>query len=489
MYSRQSRSPAVTKSSTLYYPYYLAYCVGVIEQLDNVEVKFIDAPAFGWSHEKLYDFVKEYKPELLVCDSTTGSIYNDIEVAEKIKEISGAFTILVGTHVSATADETLKISKFIDAIARKEYDYTIRDIVILMQNDIKTFKNKLDNIQGLSYKDGSGNIKHNSDRPFIEDLDSLPFVSQVYKKHLSNYIEKYFYGANLHPVMTILSGRGCPYRCAYCVQPQVFSGHKYRLRSVKNVVDEMEYISKEFPQVKDIFIEDDTLTVNRNRAKELSQEILNRNLRITWSANSRADCDYETLSLMKKAGCRLLCVGFESGDQTILDNIGKKLKLQQIYDFMKAAQKAGILIHGCFLVGNRGETKNTLGKTLDLALKINPDTAQFYPIMVYPGTLSYKWAKENGYLRTDDYRQWLTAEGLHNSVVTTPGISDKELVTFCDYARRRFYLRPSYVLRKFSQLILYPHERSRIMRAAKTFLKFVFRDSMQKKGDCRCHVK
>ncbi len=490
MYSRQSRSPAVTKSSTLYYPYYLAYCTGVLDREVGLDVRLIDAPAFGWNHERLYGFVRDFMPDLLVCDTTTGSIYNDVDVASKIKDLSGAFTVLVGMHVSATAEESLRLSNSIDAIARKEFDYTIRDLSRLMRDNSATYRKELGAILGLSYRNENDEIRHNPDRPFIEDLDNLPFVAEVYKRHLAHYIERYFYGANLHPVMTILSGRGCPYQCAYCVQPQVFSGHRYRLRSVINVVDELAYINREFPQVRDIFIEDDTLTVNRKRARELSEEILNRGLKITWSANSRADCDQETLAIMKKAGCRLLCVGFESGDQTVLDNIGKRLTLEQIHAFMRAARKAGILIHGCFLVGNRGETKETLQKTLELALTVRPDTAQFYPIMVYPGTIAYRWAKDNGYLRTEDYRQWLTVKGLHNSVVTAPGLSDEELVRFCDHARRKFYLRPSYIASKLFQLIFMPGERSRILRASKTFFRFLFRNSRATaQHDCICLVK
>lgn len=477
MYSRQSRSPAVTKSSTLYYPYYLAYCTGILEQEKGIEVRLIDAPAFDWNHDRIYDFIKEFNPDLLVSDTTTGSIYNDIDVVTKIKELSKAFTVLVGTHVSATTEETLKIAPAIDAIARREYELIVRDLAILIRNNPGHFREKLNTIDGLSFRNEKDETIHNPDRPFIDDLDSLPFVSKVYKKHLNDYIDKYFYGANLYPVMTILSGRGCPYHCVYCVQPQTFSGHKYRTRSIQNVVDEMEYISKVFPNIKDIFLEDDSLTVNRKRARELAQEIINRDLKLTWSTNSRADCDYETLAIIKESGCRLLCVGFESGDQTILDNIGKKIKVEQIYDFMKTAKKAGILVHGCFLVGSPGETKETLQKTLELALKINPDTVQFYPIMVYPGTTAYQWAKENGYLKTEDYQKWLTPEGLHNSVVITPYITDKELVDFCNYARRRFYLRPSYITRKVLQAILDPKERKRIYRASGTFIKFIFKNS------------
>jgi radical SAM superfamily enzyme YgiQ (UPF0313 family) len=252
-------------------------------------------------------------------------------------------------------------------------------------------------------------------------------------------------------------------------------GNQYRLRSVSNVVDEMEFITNAFPQVKEIFLEDDTLTVNRDRCHSLANEIIRRNLKIAWTTNSRADADFETLNILKKSGLRLLCVGFESGDQQVLDNIGKKLAVSQMHEFAKSAKKAGVLVHGCFLVGNMGETKETLKKTLNLALTINPDTAQFYPIMVYPGTRAYQWADSNGFIKAKTWRDWLTEEGLHNSVVSTSDLSAEELVQFCDNARRNFYLRPRYIFAKLLQIIKHPREAKRITRSAKTFIKYLVR--------------
>jgi anaerobic magnesium-protoporphyrin IX monomethyl ester cyclase len=174
---------------------------------------------------------------------------------------------------------------------------------------------------------------------------------------------------------------------------------------------------------------------------------------------------------MHKAGCRLLCVGFESGDQQILDNINKGIKLATMKQFMQAAQRAGILIHGCFMVGNKGETKETMKKTLEFAQELHPDTAQFFPLMVYPGTRAYQWAKESGCLRTSDYRSWLTAEGLHNCVIDAGELSSDALVAFCDFARRDFYLSLSYIARKFLQMLKNPLEAKRTFKAFKTFAR------------------
>ncbi|MDI6840309.1 MAG: radical SAM protein [bacterium] len=474
-FSREQRSPAITKSGTLYYPMWLAYATGVLEK-DGFNVKLVDAPAGGIDVDNVIKIIQEFKPELIVIDTSTPSIYNDIKIAEKLKESqlqttnSQPLTVLVGPHVSATPEETLKLSDKIDIVCRGEYDYTIRDIAEELQNAKCKMQNAFDKIQGISFRNGK-EIIHNPDRPFIENLDEIPFVSQVYKRQLD--YTKYFYAHSQYPIVTIVGGRGCPHRCIYCVYPQTFSGRKLRFRSVKNIVDELEFISKEFKEVREIMFEDDTLTVNRKRCKEVCKAIIERKLNIRWSCNSRADVDFETLKVMKEAGCRLMCVGFETGEQKILDNMKKGIRLEIMRQFMNDAKRIGILIHGCFMVGNPGETKETMEKTMKFAKELNPDTAQFFPIMVYPGTEIYEWVKKEGYLITDDYSRWLTNDGLHNCVVDFPELKSKELVEFCDRARREFYIRLSYIVRKAVQVVKSPKEGKRVVKAAKTFAKYL----------------
>jgi radical SAM superfamily enzyme YgiQ (UPF0313 family) len=252
------------------------------------------------------------------------------------------------------------------------------------------------------------------------------------------------------------------------------TGNRYRLRSITNVVDELEFIKCEFPEIKEVFIEDDTLTVNRSRVRAISQEIMNRRLKIVWSTNSRADVDFETMKIMRKAGCRLLCVGFESASQEILDRLGKNIRQDQYMTFRKNAKRAGLLIHGCFMYGNEGETYQTMRETLRLAARLNCDTAQFYPIMVYPGTRAYNDYKKKRYIIAHNYRDWLTPGGLHNCVVSLPNISNEELVDFCNVSRRQFYLRPKYILFKIIQLFANPRETKRVLRAARTLMKYIF---------------
>ncbi len=469
-YSRGQRSPAVIKSGVMYYPIWLAYATGVLEQ-NGFQVKLVDAPAAGRDLRYVLDLVDGWKPRLVVLDTSTPSIYNDVDVAQAIKQrVPGAFVVLVGPHVSALPEESLRLNDAVDAVARHEYDHTVRDLALAVQSSAD-----LDGVEGLSYR-RNNEIIHNPDRPYIRDLDALPFVSEVYKRHL--HIEDYFYSIARYPEVTIITGRGCPHRCTYCLWPQTLTGHRYRRRSAANVADEFEFIARELPQVKEVFIEDDTLTVNEQHTVALCQEFIRRDVGLPFTANSRASVSYETLRWLKKAGCRLLCVGFESGDQAILDAMRKGIQVEEFYRFAHDARRAGIMIHGCFMVGNPGETRRSLDETLKLALELPLDTAQFFPLMVYPGTEAYTWAQQSGYLISEDFRDWLTEEGLHNSVVSRPDLPAEELVQWCDDARRQFYLRPRYVLAKVREIIAHPAEARRVFKSFRRFVHYLFRPSL-----------
>jgi anaerobic magnesium-protoporphyrin IX monomethyl ester cyclase len=473
-FSRESRSPAIARSGTLYYPMWLAYAVGYLEKLGH-EVLLLDAPAHNLSIDDVLRKVKDFNPHMAFLGTSTPSIYSDIETGVMLKRsIPHLFIVLVGVHVSALPLETLELSKEIDGVAFGEYDATLAEIAQKLTNskDDETLRS----IPGLAFRASDGSIIKNAQRPFIENLDDFPFVSNVYKNHLD--ITPYFYGHSLHPLVVIMTGRGCPFQCTYCVIPQVLQGHKYRKRSIPNIVEEFAFIRDNFPGIKEIMIEDDTLTADKERCAELSRSLIREGLTsIPWSANSRADVDYQTMKLMKSAGCRLFCVGFESGDQTILNNIRKGTKIDIIERFVKDAKRAGIMIHGCFMVGNRGETPETLKTTLAFAKKLNPDTAQFFPIMVYPGTSDYSYFMEKGWIVSHNFREWITPEGLHSSTVSNPALPYERLVEFCDNARREFYLRPRYLLYKLFQSIRHPSEAKRTLKSFATFRGYLFRRS------------
>lgn len=474
-YSKSSRSPAVTKSGTVYFPLWMAYAAGVLDK-HNYVIKIIDAPAVGLSKTETYEQIERFKPELIVADTSTPSIENDLEYLKKVKEKLPKVKIcLVGTHASACVKEILGKEAHIDFIARHEYDYTILELAEKL-NDKEAYHS----IQGLSYIE-NGDVINNQDRQYIENLDELPFVSEVYKKYLN--IRDYFYAHVSYPTVSIFSSRGCPSKCFYCMYSQVMFGKAYRKRSAKNLFEECQYISREFPEVKEILIDDDNFAVDSKNVREFCKLMIENKNRLKWIVQVRVTLDYETMVLMKKAGCKLLVAGFESGNQEVLDLMHKGITLDQSLRFNTAAKKAKLRVHGCFMVGNPGETKNTMIESLNFAKRLHLDTVQFFPLIVYPGTEAYTWAKEHNYIKAENYRDWLTKEGLHNCVLSTEKISAEELVDFCNYARQKFYLRPRYMFMKLGQVLTSTEDFKKTLKAFGTVRKYLFRKTKFQPGE------
>ena len=477
-FSRTSRSPAITKSGTIYYPIWLCYVTGVVEGAGH-SVRVIDSCAYGYNLQKTLQFVAEFKPDMAVLDTSTPSIYSDINTGAEIKNILPlCFVLLIGTHPTALPEETLKLSDKIDAVAVGEADYVVRDLASrLSQADVRRLQtdstyrdNVLNVIDGLAYRVGN-RVYINKKREFIDNLDALPFVSKVYKKHLD--IRKYFFGASDYPEIQIMTARGCIGRCTFCVYPQTIHGWKYRTRSPQNMADEFQWVTENMPEVREIGIEDDTFTGSQSRAVEFCKEIIKRNIKIKWYCNVRVDLKYETMQWMRKAGCVLVTVGYESANGGILNNINKKITPDMILEFSRNTRRAGLLVHGCFMAGNRGETKETLKESLNLSLKLMDDTMQFFPLMVYPGTMDYEWAIKEGLLMISDYSDYVTEDGNHNGVLKMLNMNPEEIRRWCDYARRRYYLRPKYILYKLAQQVRHPSEMRRTFKATKRFVRFL----------------
>ncbi len=469
-FSRESRSPSIGHSGVLYYPLWLIYSAALVEKY-GYNIEFLDAPAKRMNEEEALAYVDKNfgDTKLIVLDTSTPSIYSDIKFAEKIKEShKDVFIVLVGTHPTATVEETLKISDSIDAIARREYDMIIKKLSDAIAKD-----EPLDSVKGISFLK-NGELVNNPDEEYLEDLDQIPFASKFIKEHLSVY--DYSFPAATFPAIQIFTGRGCPARCNFCVYPQTMHGHKYRKRSEQNVVDEIKYIAENFPDVKEIVIEDDTFTIDKNRVINICNLIIENNLnkRFKWLCNARVNLDLETMKIMKKAGCRLIIPGIESFNQEILNNIKKGTTTKQIENYILNAKKAHLLIHACYMVGNMGETKETMNNTLNAALKFSTDTAQFFPLIPYPGTEAFDWAKKNGYIN-GKYDEYCKEDGTLNCVLNLPDINANELVGFCDYARKKYYLRPKYILHRLKEGIANPSDLKRSLKAFGTMKKYLFK--------------
>jgi anaerobic magnesium-protoporphyrin IX monomethyl ester cyclase len=482
-FSREQRSPAVTKSGTLYYPKWLATAAGVAIR-KGYDVDLVDAPAAGFSVKQIIDRISSKKIEAVVCDTSTPSILNDVRVVESLIAANPRLhVLLVGRHVSALPVETLNMTGVLEAVAVREYEYTVRDWLAA-----KACGAELSSVDGLVWRTKTGDIVTNRSREAIHDLDELPFVSEIYKRFL--HTPDYFYGHSLWPLVVFDSSRGCPYHCSFCVYPQTFSGHKMRYRSVANVADEFDFVAREMPEIKTIMLEDDTFIISKPRTIELAKELVRRGNRLPFDANCRADigADSELLSTLHQAGARLFCVGFESGDVEVIHAMKKNNDDRrdakyhdEAHRFVRRCQDAGIMVHGCFMVGNLNETPETMEKTLRFAKSLRPDTAQFFPIMVYPGTTAYQQAKDRNYIQIDSWDGWLTKEGLHNSVITLPNLTHEQLVSFCDRARRSFYLDWRYLLYKLKQSLKDPRELQRNLKGFLTLSKYLLRGSRHEK--------
>lgn len=439
-FSRESRSPSIGHSGVLYYPLWLIYAACVAEK-NGFDVVFIDAPAKLMNKEQTLERVKKEAADakLFVFDTSTPSIYSDVAFGGTIKDLyPEAFTMLVGTHPSATADETMAISDKIDGLARHEYDYIARDTAMALRDG-----SDLSTVMGLTYR-MNGIIVHNPDAEHITDLNDIPYAAEFIKRHLT--VTDYDFPAAAFPAIQVFTGRGCPAQCNFCVYPQTLHGHNYRLRSPENVIGEIEYILANYPDVKEIVFEDDTFTINKKRVTEICNLMIEKGIhkKIRWLCNARVNLDYETMCLMKKAGCHLIIPGIESVNQQILNNIHKGITVEQIEKYVENARKAGLMIHACYMVGNQGETHETMEVTLAAAMRFRTDTAQFFPLIPYPGTGAYDWAKRNRYIN-GKYDEYIHEDGTLNCIINTPELSAQELVDFCQMARKKYYLHPWYI--------------------------------------------
>ena len=463
-FCRTQRWAARTRGRVLRPPDWLAYATAVLEAAGH-NVRLCDFPAMNWDKTKLAAIVRDENPDAVVLDSTTPSIYSDIECAQIIKAHSGAKVIMVGPHVSALPEETLALAAgAVDVACVGEYDHTVRDVLSHFDD--------LASVPGVVYVRGK-DIFRTGLRPLIEDLDSLPFPAW---RHLD--LKRYFDGGKLFPYLDIISGRGCPNQCSFCLWPQVMHGRRYRFRSPKNVVNEIEYDLKLFPELRcgEFFFEDDTFTVNKARAVQICEEILRRGLKITFSVNARADtADLEMFNVMKRAGGRELLVGFESGNQGVLDGCHKGISPEKSREFMEYARAAGLSVHGCFVIGLPGETELTAQQTLRFAGSLGCDTLQFSGAVPFPGTPFFRDSEKNGWLKTRDWSRWLS-KGEQSGIVAYPGISEESINHYVDKGLRDFYLRPAFMwkflceTRSFSDLY-------RKLRGGINFVSYLFSKS------------
>lgn len=371
----------------------------------------------------------------VIINTSTPTLRNDAAVAEAIKRESPDTVIgFVGAHPAVLPGETLMTSPAIDWVGGKEFDFTCKDVCE---------DRPLHAIAGLSYRDGAGKVHHNAPRPVIENMDSLPWVADVYRRNLE--IKRYVIGYLLHPYMSLYTGRGCPAQCTFCLWPQTIGGHRYRVRSAQNVADEIAYLKGLFPEVKEFFFDDDTFTANLPRAREIARQIAK--LGVTWSCNSRANLDADTIRFFRDHGLRLFLVGYESGDAQILKNIKKGVSLEQMRRFTKACQEAGVLVHGTFVLGLPVETPESIARTIEFAKELDVFSIQVSLAAPYPGTELFNQARLNGWMGASSPGATIRHDGYQEASLTYPGLGSEEIYEALDSFYRQYYFRPAPILR------------------------------------------
>ena len=447
-----SRYQCTREVRSFWYPTWLAQPAALVEGS-----RLIDAPARCMSLDELLPLANDY--ELLVLYTSTPSFLNDVKVAEAFKSANPDMVIgFCGAHVAVNPDHSILASEAIDFVARNEFDFTIKEIA-----EGRPFAE----IDGLTYKQDC-RVIHNREREIQHDMDQLPWVTKVYKDNLVP--EDYFNGYMLHPYMSFYTGRGCKSRCTFCLWPQTIGGHAYRTRSVENIAAEVKWARDNFPEVKEFFFDDDTLTDNIAHVEALAKEI--GKLGIIWSCNAKANVPYETLKIMKDNGLRLLLVGYESGNKQILINIKKGLRLDIARQFTLDCHKLGILIHGTFIVGLPGETQETIEESIKYAQELNPQTIQVSLPAAYPGTVLYKQAMEYGWLVKDE--SLVGQDGVQHSVLNYPHLSSDEISAAMDDFYKRFYFRPRKMAALFFDMCQDWDVMKRRLREGIEFFKFLF---------------
>ncbi len=444
-----SRWPATREIESYWYPVWLAYPAGMLEGS-----RLLDAPPHHVSAEETINICKDY--EFLVLFTSTPGWTGDQKLAEAIKRANPSIKIaFVGPPVTTSPDKALNECHAIDFVCRREFDYSV----------VEFAQGKpLDQILGISYL-SNGKVVHNPDRPQIQDLDALPDVMDVYARDLD--VTRYNVPFLLHPYIALYSTRGCPAQCTFCLWPQTLSGHAWRKRSTDAVAREMAKAKQLFPHVREFFFDDDTFNIQKARTIELCSKL--KPLNLTWSCTSRVTTDYETLKAMREAGCRLLIVGYESGDPQILKNIKKGATVERARDFTRDCHKLGLTIHADFILGLPGETEESIRRTINFAKELDCETIQVSVAHAYPGTEFYDFAKQNGFIVNE---QAMVDDGGHQMAhIEYPGLDREYVMEMVHRFYDEYYFRPKAVYRIVRKAIFNNAERKRLYKEAKSFMK------------------
>lgn len=441
-FSEEERYGKLSAVGTLYPPLGLAY-IAAIAQIEGHDVKVIESEAQGFSYEEIYDAISSTSPDLIGMPTFLNTIQRCLIVADEVKRRFPHIKIVLGgVQATITPNETIA-REAVDFVVRGEGENVFRDLLSALQGRMA-----FGDVAGLVWKD-KGRTIFNKDQAIISDLDSLPlparhlFPMKLY--HSSSQLR----GNNTLHIMT---SRGCPFRCTYCTSHMTF-GKTFRYHSPKRVVQEILTLKEDFG-ADAIQFYDETFTLNKKRVMELCDEILRQRIKMPWACFTRVDLvDPKLLKKMRLAGCYQIFYGVEAATQRLLDLIKKDITIEQVKNAFEWTKKSGIEALASFMIGLPTETVEEAYKTIDFAIKLDADYAQWAKTTPFPGTELYEICKRYGKILTED---WNKFTGFNEVVYVTSGRTKEDILRVEKDAFRRFYLRPSYIFKRLPMLFRLP---------------------------------
>ena len=421
-------------------PLGLLYLAGYLEEKTPHRVEVCDAQVEELSYPRLKERIADSAPDLVGLTAMTFTLLDVVKTARLAGEALPEIPVAVGgVHAFLFPEETVKLPD-IDYVLSGEGEESFALLLDRLEE-----KGDLSTVPGLTYLD-RGEVRSSPSPPLCADLDSLPFPA----RRLTPYHKYSSVMARRQPITTMFTSRGCPFRCSFCARPHL--GKQFRYRSAENVVDEMEECGE--LGIREFLIYDDTFTVNRDRVLEVSEEILRRKLEIGWDVRARVDrVDREMLELMKRAGCERIHYGVEAGTEKILKVLNKGITLEKVRETVALTRKTGIETLAYFMIGSPTETREDIHRTIRFALDLKPDFVHATILCPFPGTEIYRRGLEEGVFPRDHWREFAAdprpgfSPPYWNEI-----LSDAELQELLQLAYRKFYTRPSYILKKTLQV-------------------------------------
>ena len=456
-YGTRSQNRIIKHRSDKYlqYPIFLAYSAAQLKAAGH-QVAYIDSVIQDLDLNQTLTAARQENPDVIFMETTTPSIEADYEDLTALKNATGATMIIGGPHATYFHKTVLQECPAIDIVIRHEFDTKIAGVVSNLDN--------LEKVEGITYRDGD-EIVDMGDGTMAKDLDAIPFPDRdVIPWHW--YLEAWY---TRQPFMNMMTSRGCPYHCTFCLWPQIMYGHKQRFRSIDNVMAEIDYLFDRYG-LREINVDDSTFTTKKQRVIEFCQRLRQRKNKLIWTCNGRVDnLDDEVLAEMKASGCKMIRLGVESGSQDVLDKIRKGLTLRQIEDGFRLVKKHGIQALGGFMFGFPFDSRKTIEETISFAKRLSPDQVQFSINMCYPGTSLYDYALDKNLLLAKSFKEF---DMTHGPVVKTLDMEREELEHILSRAYKEFYFRPKFIFQTLRHMKDVDEIR-RVFRSLKSLIKTI----------------